>query len=273
MESLSTYIKSIEKLPLISKDEEKRLSTIIQTHENSEEVDKAVEALVLANLRLVIHRAKKFSNRYPKIDLMNLISDGNLCLMKAARNYEYKKKATFGTYATFCLDKCFFQTITANDIIKIPSNQNDKLTKLSRLQANIRHKLNDEETMEILDIGEESLELLKSAKSGQYLSSLDEAIKVGEDRILLINLIPDKSAPATERHADMNSLGEYLNKKMSILTDRERDILNIAYLEGCHFTYSEISEKIGLSRERCRQLLIRAKRKMRRFIGDMSNAR
>jgi RNA polymerase sigma factor (sigma-70 family) len=267
LEHLTAYIRSIDSLGLISIDEEKRLSTIIQESENTEEVDEAINSLVTANLRLVVNRALKFSKRYPRIGLMNLISDGNLALIRSAELYKHELKAKFGTYATYCIDKSFFQTMSANDLIRIPSNQNDVLTKLSRLQAKSPDEFDDEDTMEALDIGKDSLDLLKDAKRSKFVKSLDEPVGNDGQVTPLINLIADQSTPATEHQADLVSLRQYLQEKMTILTDRERDILNIAYLEGPEYSFTELAERMGLSRERCRQLLCRAEHKMRKFIG------
>lgn len=267
MESYQRYIKSIDKIPLISTDEEQRLSKVIHNSNDSSEIKKAINVLAISNLRLVISRAIKFSRRFQSIDLMTLISDGNLALFKAAQRFKPDSGATFGTYAVSCIDKCFYQTVVSNDIIRVPTDQNDKICKLSKAQSFQENKLSDEEIMQILDIKQGSLDLLKNAKQTRHVRSLDAVITSDENSVSLLDLIPDESVKPVDHNADLTSIREYLEGKMdTFLSKREKEMLHIVYFEGGSFSYADISKRMGVSRERCRQILAMALRRLRKCL-------
>ncbi len=248
--ALSSYLKEISEIPILSQDEERELGYRIKKGDKE-----ALKKLVKHNLRFVVSVAKKYKNL--GISLMDLINEGNLGLIRAAKKFDPDKDVKFISYAAWWIKQSIMKYITEQSApIKIPLKAKNRLQKLDSLKDEYKKAFNeeplDEELMDMADLSER---VLKNTEFTRFkFESLDDY--VGEDKdIALGDLISDNEESIEERHI-RESLIEEVNKCLDELPERERDIIKLRYglYDGKPRTLREIGEKYGISKERVRQL-------------------
>lgn len=268
-DDIGIYLESISELPVASKEEQAILSDKIKSSFVKEDVDGAINKLVLSNVKLVFSRAKKFHDRVGKdISLMEYISDGNLALIKAARSYDASKSdACFSTYATSCIDKSFFQTMRSHDIIRVPTNQTEKLLKVRKLKDVNIENIEDNVIKQELNIGDLGIGLLTMAKNVQTLSSLDKNVSDDDQGVYtLLDTISDDKTDCPQRKADLDMLNQYLLSKMRGLSPKEQEVLRLIFFDYQDYTLDELSRIVGVCRSRVDQIYIQAMKKLRKFM-------
>lgn len=260
--SIDKYLNEISKLPLLKDDEEVDLSRRIKLGDTE-----ALRKLTVSNLRFVVSVAKQYQNQ--GMSLNDLINEGNIGLIKAALKFDETKGFKFISYAVWWIRQSILQALIEQPrIIRLPMNKATIYSKISRAisefeQINEREPSN-EELSEILDIKSEDLHMLKSALS--FHLSTDQPLN-DEDDTTSLDLMSDKSVSLPDDQLNDDSVKSQLNSALSILSDREKQI--IAYYFGMnefnqHYSLDEIGLKMELTRERVRQLKDKALKKMRK---------
>lgn len=254
------YLKEIGKVPLLSAEEEVKLSKLI------EEGDKdAKRKLAEANLRLVVSIAKKYVGR--GMLFLDLIQEGNLGLMKAVEKFDYRKGYKFSTYATWWIRQAITRAIADQArTIRIPVHMVETINKLIRIQRQLLQELGrdplPEEIAEEMDLTVEKVrEIMKIA---QEPVSLETPIGEEEDSHLG-DFIPDDEAPAPAEAAAFTMLKEQLINVLDTLTPREEKVLRLRFGldDGRARTLEEVGKEFNVTRERIRQIEAKALRKLR----------
>ena len=274
------YLKEIGKIPLLTAEEEVILAKRIErgNAEDATEAEKAdaaaaKEALIQANLRLVVSIAGHYNNR--GMLYLDLIQEGNMGLIKAADKFDYTKGFKFSTYATWWIRQSITRALADQArTIRIPVHMVETINRLIRTSRQLMQELGREPTTEEIarKMGLTEARVQEIIKIAQDPVSLETPIGEEEDSHLG-DFIADEATPAPAEAAFATLQHEQLMEVLSTLTDRERQVLILRYgLEGGRsYTLEEVGEKFHVTRERIRQIEAKALRKLRsnRIIKNM----
>ncbi len=259
--SLDKYLNEISKVPMIDAQEEVELARRIREGDQV-----ALEKLVNANLRFVVSVSKQYQNQ--GLTLGDLINEGNLGLIKAAKRFDETRGFKFISYAVWWIRQSILQALADQSrIVRLPLNKVGSIGRIGNKSAELEQKLEREPTAEeianALEIPTAEVEnALKT--SGRHLS-IDAPLAEGEDNTLL-GVLNNNDEPHPDLHLINESLQKEINRVISTLSEKERDVLKYYYgLDGgpAH-TLEDISEKVGLTRERVRQIKEKALRRLRK---------
>lgn len=257
--SLDKYLQEIGKEELITVEEEVELAQRIKKGDQE-----ALEKLTKANLRFVVSVAKQYQNQ--GLSLPDLINEGNLGLIKAAEKFDETRGFKFISYAVWWIRQSILQALAEQSrIVRLPLNQVGSLNKInkafSRFEQEHERRPSPEELAETLDLPAEKVaDTLRV--SGRHIS-VDAPFVEGEDNSLLDVLVNDDS-PIADRTLINESLSTEVERALSTLTERERDIIKLFFgINTQEMTLEEIGEKFGLTRERVRQIKEKAIRRLR----------
>lgn len=257
-QTIDDYLKDISRLEMVSPEEEIELAERIQAGD-----EEALKRLVEGNLRFAVSVAKQYQNR--GLELADLINEANLGLMKAAERFDPTRGFKFISYAVWWIrQQILFAISDQGRMIRLPLNQIATINKISQaraefLQENEREPSN-EELAALVDLTPRKL--AESDLNNSKCMSLN--FPIGEDKDeTLIDVIPDTQTESADKGLDNESLSKDLSAVLAILPDRERTILTLSFGLGCQaMTLDEISEYLELTRERVRQLRMKAIRKL-----------
>ena len=257
--SLDKYLQEIGKEDLITVEEEVELAQRIRKGDQ-----KALEKLTRANLRFVVSVAQQYQNQ--GLSLPDLINEGNLGLIKAAEKFDETRGFKFISYAVWWIRQSILQALAEQSrIVRLPLNQVGSLNKInkafSRFEQENERRPSPEELADSLDLPAEKVaDTLRV--SGRHIS-VDAPFVEGEDNSLLDVLVNDDS-PIADRTLINESLSTEVERALSTLTERERDIIKLFFgINTQEMTLEEIGEKFGLTRERVRQIKEKAIRRLR----------
>src|SRR5574344_600469 len=249
--SLERYLADIGKEPLISAEEEVELARRIKAGDQE-----ALEKLTTTNLRFVVSIAKKYQNQ--GISLPDLINEGNVGLIKAAKRFDETRGFKFISYAVWWIRQSILQAIAENSrIVRLPSNQLGALNKLkkeiSKLEQQLERPPSEEELSELLDIPEDKIKSILGI-SGRHIS-IDAPLIADED-VNFVDVLPNEDTPATDATLMQESLSREIERSLSTLTEYEREVIKMYFGIGMAHALSldEIAMKFGLTRERVRQI-------------------
>ncbi|MDR2120910.1 MAG: RNA polymerase sigma factor RpoD/SigA [Tannerella sp.] len=258
-ESIEKYLPEIGRQRLISAEEEVELAQRIKQGDKA-----AMDKLVLANLRFVVSVAKQYQNQ--GITLQDLISEGNLGLIKAAERFDETRGFKFISYAVWWIRQSILQALAEQSrMVRLPLNQVGNLNKLAKMTAKFeqenQRKPSNEELADILNISTEKLSDLYNF-SNRHVSVDAPFTEEGDNNLL--DVIVDRDAPMADKNLIHESLSKDINRTLSTLNDRDREVIKWSFGIGCReLTLEEISGKLGLTRERVRQIREKAIKKLK----------
>jgi RNA polymerase primary sigma factor len=258
-EALEKYLQEIGKEELISVDEEVELAQRIRKGDR-----KALERLTRANLRFVVSVAKQYQNQ--GLSLPDLINEGNLGLIKAAEKFDETRGFKFISYAVWWIRQSILQAIAEQSrIVRLPLNQVGALNKISkelnRFEQENERRPSVEELSEKIDLPEDKIDEAMNV-NGHHVS-VDAPFADGDDNSLLDIMVNDNS-PMADKQLVMESLRTEIANALKVLNDRERKIIEAYFGIGQpELTLDEIGAKMGLTRERVRQIKEKAIRRLR----------
>src|SRR6187402_2964645 len=258
-ESLDKYLQEIGKIDLISVDEEVNLARRIREGDII-----ALEKLTKANLRFVVSVAKQYQNY--GLTLGDLINEGNLGLIKAAKRFDETRGFKFISYAVWWIRQSIMQALAEQSrIVRLPLNRVGSLNKISKTFSDLEQKFqrepSPEELAEVLEISSEEVsDTLKI--SGRHVS-MDAPFVQGEENSLLDVLASD-SEETPDSGLIVDSLRREVQRALATLTQREANVIELYFgLNGENaLTLEEIGEKFNLTRERVRQIKEKATRRL-----------
>lgn len=259
-EPIKMYLREIGQIPLLSHEEELKYAKLAYEHDQY-----AIDRLVEANLRLVVSIAKKHTNRGLK--LLDLIQEGNIGLMKAVEKFEYTKGYKFSTYATWWIRQAITRAIADQGrTIRIPVHMIETINKIKKEARIYLQETGKDATPEILSerLGME----LKKVKDIQVMNqdpiSLQTAVGSEEDSELG-DFVEDNKALNPYEQTNRVLLREQLDEVLSTLNEREEKVLRYRYGldDGSPKTLEEVGKLFKVTRERIRQIEVKALRKLK----------
>lgn len=258
--SLDKYLQEIGREELITAEEEVVLAKKIKDGDQD-----ALEKLTRANLRFVVSVAKQYQNQ--GLSLPDLINEGNLGLIKAARRFDETRGFKFISYAVWWIRQSILQALAEQSrIVRLPLNQVGSLNKInkaySKLEQEFEREPSAEELAELLDLPIDKVSDTMKV-SGRHVS-MDAPFANGEESSLLDVLVNHDSLKA-DNGLIMESLSKEIDRALSTLTERERDVVKLFFGIGLNhgLTLEEIGDKFDLTRERVRQIKEKAIRRLR----------
>lgn len=259
-QSLEKYLQEIGKVDLLTPEAEIELARRIKKGDQE-----ALEKLTKANLRFVVSVAKQYQNQ--GLSLGDLINEGNLGLIKAAKRFDETRGFKFISYAVWWIRQSILQALAEQSrIVRLPLNRVGALNKIgkafSQLEQEFEREPSASELAEELDMSlYEVADTLKI--SGRHVS-MDAPFAQGEDNRLL-DVIQDDRQPSPDNNLIRESLKQEVRRALSTLSDREAEIIRLYFgLDLEHsLTLEEIGERFSLTRERVRQIKEKALRRLR----------
>jgi RNA polymerase primary sigma factor len=258
--SLDRYLAEIGKHELISGEEEVLLARRIREGDHS-----ALERLTLANLRFVVSVAKQYQNQ--GLALIDLINEGNLGLVKAAKRFDEMRGFKFISYAVWWIRQAIMQAIAEQSrVIRLPLNKIGSLNRIRKAKDKLEQALErDPSAQEIasaLDISEEEVRVAASISS-RHIST--DATFGSNDDVSVMDIVYDPENPMPDNTLMSNSLSIEVKRALATLTPRENDVITLFFGIGspAGLTLEEIGERYGLTRERVRQIKEKGLRRLR----------
>lgn len=258
--SLDKFLQDVGREEMVSAEEEVLLAQKIRNGDQE-----ALDKLVKANLRFVISVAKQYQNQ--GLSLPDLINEGNLGLIKAAKRFDETRGFKFISYAVWWIRQAILQALAEQSrIVRLPLNQVGALGKIkkesSRLEQYLERNPTIEELSEILDTSRDKLNDVLSISMRAV--SMDAPL-VGDEDVSLIDVYVDDNAQGTDGTVMQESLSTEIQRTLSVLNKRERDIITLFYGIGqTHgYTLDEIANHINITRERVRQIRDKALKRLK----------
>lgn len=298
-DTIGLYLKEVGRVPLLTAVEEVELAQRIErgrlareelargnvTPRRRQELQMFIEDgwaarehLITANSRLVISVAKKYMGR--GVPFLDLIQEGNIGLIRAAKKFDYRRGHKFSTYATWWIRQAVTRAIADQGrTIRVPVHMGDQINKLLRVQHQLTQRLGRDPSVEELAVALEVTpqKVENMIQVARRPLSLETPTDDEEDSVLG-DFIQDDEFPAPDDTATYNLLREHLESVLDGLPPREVRILQLRYglLDGQAYTLEEVGRKMGVTRERVRQIEAQAlsrlrhpaiRRKLREYLG------
>jgi RNA polymerase primary sigma factor len=258
--SLDLYLREIGSTPLITADEEVRLARRIRTGDK-----RALEKLTKANLRFVVSVAKNYQNQ--GLSLADLINEGNIGLIKAAKRFDETRGFKFISYAVWWIRQAILQALAEQSrIVRLPLNRVGTLHKIGKVSSSLEQTYgrnpSPDEIAKELELSES--EVSDTLKISNSHLSLDQPFSVSEDNSL-IDILEDEYQPGPDEALLDQSLRIEIEKALDTLTARESEVINLYFGLNAEkaLTLEEIGARFNLTRERVRQIKEKAIRRLR----------
>ena len=258
--SLDKYLADIAREEMVTPEEEVLLAQRIREGD-----DIALERLVKANLRFVVSVAKQYQNQ--GLSLPDLINEGNVGLIKAAQRFDETKGFKFISYAVWWIRQSILQAVAEQSrLVRLPLNQVGALSKIKKTSTRLEQLYHRQPTVkeiaDELDLPEHKV--MAAFRMNAKELSMDAPIGEDEDMSLIDTIIPESST-STDENLIRNIDGAEIRRSMSILSEKEREILNLYFgIDVSHnYTLEEIAYRLDLTRERVRQIKDKALKKLK----------
>jgi RNA polymerase primary sigma factor len=260
-QSLEKYLQEIGKVELINPEEEVKLAIRIKQGD-----EQALERLTKANLRFVVSVAKQYQNQ--GLTLADLINEGNVGLIKAARRFDETRGFKFISYAVWWIRQSILQALAEQSrIVRLPLNKVGLTNRISKAYSQLEQEYEREPTAEevafVLDIGTEEVAATLGASARHV--SMDQPFSEGEDGSLVDVLANPNAEAADTQMVFYDSLAEEINRSLNTLTERQKEVVRYFFGIGVDHALSleDIGERYNLTRERVRQIKDKAITKLR----------
>jgi RNA polymerase primary sigma factor len=259
-QSLEKYLQEIGEVPLLVPEEEIKLARRIRRGDQT-----ALEQLTKANLRFVVSVAKQYQNQ--GLSLGDLINEGNLGLIKAAKRFDETRGYKFISYAVWWIRQSILQALAEQSrVVRLPLNRVGALNKIGKMYSSLEQEYEREPTPdEIADMLEISAaEVTDTLRmSGRHLS-IDAPFAQGEDNRLL-DIVHNNNQPPPDSRLMQESLRQEIDRALATLSSRESEVVRLYFGLGREhpLTLEEIGELFKLTRERVRQIKEKALRRLR----------
>ena len=259
--NLGLYLRDIARYKPLPAKEEAKMAGRIKRGDT-----KALEKLIKANLRFVVSVARNYQNQ--GMSLVDLINEGNIGLIKAARRFDENKNFKFISYAVWWIRQAILQGLADNSrIVKIPLNRVATIHKVGKARINLEQKYNRLPNINEVakELGITENDVTDSMKIGTTHASLDAPLS-DEKSGSLLDLLIDQTIENPDDYAMRKSQNRHIDKVLTVLNKREREIIHLYFGIGeeTNYTLDEIGKRTGITRERVRQIKDIALRKLRR---------
>lgn len=266
--SLEKYLQDVSKEEMITAEEEVELAIKIQTGD-----ERALNRLVRANLRFVISVAKQYQNT--GLTLEDLINEGNLGLIEAAKRYDHTKGFKFISYAVWWIRQSILKAAADNSrTIRLPHNRLGEIQKISKASNEFEQKNERTPTVdELSDLTEMDVAKVEmSLKMSKKQVSIDAPMSNDDDNNSLVSVLENSDTPDPTDSLLQESLSQDLERTLSYLKGMEAEVIRLFYGLGgtSEMTLEEIGNTFGLTRERIRQIKERGLRRLRR-VSNQTN--
>jgi len=270
-DSVKQYLKEIGSYSLLTAEQELLLAAQVACGDL-----RARQKLIEANLRLVVSIAKRYSNQ--GLPLLDLIQEGNIGLMRAAQKFDYKRGFRFSTYATWWIRQAISRAIAEHSrTIHIPVHVVEFIYKIKRVARRIYQEQGIEALPEQLaaEVGITKDRVIELLNISEQPISLDAPV-ADDEQYHLADMLEDDNMMAPLDQVSQQQQREHIERAMTVLNPRERTIIEMRYglCDGHYHTLDDVSVKFQLTRERIRQIEVKALRKLRypeRFDSGMRN--
>jgi len=259
---LRRYLQEIGNFPQLTPEEEKELGRRIKEHQDPE----ALRRLVEANLRFVVAYAKRF--RHSRVSLLDLINEGNIGLIQAAKKFDPDRNVKFITYAVWWIRQAILHALSEyGATFRLPQKQANVLYRLERSRQALGRELErtptESELADELGMSPEEVRLLLS--SNQNILSLNQPVDQDGDAEFG-DLLEQYVIPGTDEELLRQSFEEALRRALGELSEKERRVISMRFGldDDQPLTLREIGERLGISRERVRQIESQSLNKLRR---------
>lgn len=259
-QSLDKYLQEIGKVELLTPEQEIELAIRMKKGDET-----AIEQLTKANLRFVVSVAKQYQNQ--GLSLGDLINEGNLGLIKAARRFDETRGFKFISYAVWWIRQSILQALAEQSrIVRLPLNRVGALNKIGKAYSSLKQEFerepSAEEIAEVLEMDVDEISSTMQIYGKQV--SMNAPFSLGDENSLL-DVIENVELPSPDNELISESLKTEINDVLSILPEREAEVIKLYFgLEGENsMTLEEIGDKFNLTRERVRQIKEKAIRRLR----------
>ena len=259
-QSLDKYLQEIGKVELLTAEQEIELAIRMKNGDES-----AMEMLTKANLRFVVSVAKQYQNQ--GLSLGDLINEGNVGLIKAARRFDETRGFKFISYAVWWIRQSILQALAEQSrIVRLPLNRIGAINKIGKAYSNLKQEFEREPSAEEIaqSLEMDVNEISETMKIYGKQVSVDAPFFLGDENSLL-DVIQNEEMPAPDTELISESLKTEIKSVLAILPDREAEVIKLYFgLEGENpMTLEEIGDKFNLTRERVRQIKEKAIRRLR----------
>jgi RNA polymerase primary sigma factor len=267
--SINRYFQEISNYPMISTDEEVELSVQIRNGDQD-----ALHRLVVANLRFVISVAKQFQNQ--GLSFPDLINEGNLGLLRAAKRFDETRGFKFISYAVWWIRQAILQAISEHTrVVRLPLNRLSSINKISKaipyLEQELEREPTDDEIAEYLEMPNNDVNIANKIKN-RHISFDKPLSQDGNDEFNLYDLIQTGNIPSPDEDIMKESIVTNINRALGKLSEKEANILSMSFglSDTPIYTLQEIALTYNMTSERIRQIRNKSILKLKRLLKENS---
>ena len=263
-DDVSQFLREIRAFPLLSPEEERSLA-----RRCSEGDEEAIRQMVNANLRLVVSVAREYAGR--GVPLLDLIQEGSIGLLSAAKKFDYTLEFRFSTYATKWIRQGVLRCLANHGLIRVPAHTAERIHRLSVARTELLQQTGEEPT--VAQLADNCR--MPEEKVKKYLSLSPEVCSLdapaGEDNVTLASLLPDAQSAQPYEELVRSQLSHTIDSLLAMLTERQQQVLRLRFgmEDGVCHSLEETGEILGISKERSRQIEKQAMEKLQKYGAGM----